>query len=102
MQVEQAVAAAIVALQSAPLTVAAEPDEEGRIAFQTTFPQQENVEDTGIYVRGRKLSVSAVGRWRNADSDHLAAYAKECENFAKVFPGYPQPAFVTFRVSLAL
>jgi len=101
MQVEQAIAAAMIALQT-PTDGLEKPDDQSLIAFQTTFPQPENIEGAGIYVRGRKLSVSAVGRWRNADSDHLIAYAKECENFAKVFPGYPQPAFVTFRVSLAL
>ncbi len=101
MQVEQAVAAAIIAMQT-PAGMAEKPDEDDLIAFQTTFPQQQNVEAAGIYVRGRKLSISAVGRFSNADSDHLMAYSKECENFAKIFPGYPQPAFVTFRVSVSL
>ena len=101
MQVEQAVAAAIIALQT-PASMAEKPGKEDLIAFQTTFPQQENVEGAGFYVRGRKLSFSAVGRYRNADSTHLKTYTKECENFAKIFPGYPQPAFVTFRVSVAL
>ena len=100
MQTEQAIAVAIFALQD-PSILAAPPKLDVAFDLQPRSPYVENAKH-GIFLRGRRLSFSAVGRTANADSDHLKAYSKECEKYAKIMPGYPQPAFVTFSVTISL
>lgn len=100
MQVEQVIAATLIAMQD-PSVFAAQADSTNTFDLQHRAPYSSS-EKQGFFLRGRKLEFSAVGRSANADSEHLLAYSKECAKFAKVFPGYPQPAFVTFSVRVSL
>lgn len=48
----------------------------------------------------RRVEMLAVTRRARADTALRRAHLDECQSMAKVFPGYPQPAFVSldFRV----
>jgi hypothetical protein len=48
----------------------------------------------------REIEILAITRRARADTPISRAHLEECENMAKILPGYPQPAFVTvdFRI----
>ena len=48
----------------------------------------------------QQVEMVAVTRRARADTPLRAAHLEDCENMAKVMPGYPQPAFVSvdFRI----
>ncbi|MEO1252678.1 MAG: hypothetical protein AAFW81_10070 [Pseudomonadota bacterium] len=48
----------------------------------------------------QSVEVLAVTRRARADTPFLRDYVDECEDFSKVYPGYPQPAIVSFDLRL--
>ena len=51
-------------------------------------------------VGDRHIEVAAVGRNSRADTLLRREHLDECRAMAKVMPGYPQPAFVSFDIRL--
>lgn len=51
-------------------------------------------------IQDKAIEISAVTRRKRADTVLRRAYMEECRAMGKVFPGYPQPAFVSFDVRL--
>ena len=49
-------------------------------------------------IQQRAIEISAVTRRKRADTLLRHAYLEECRAMGKVFPGYPQPAFVSFDI----
>ena len=45
-----------------------------------------------------KFEMCAVGRRGHADTPLRRAHLKESRAMGKVYPGYPQPAYVTFDI----
>ena len=102
MQVEQAIASAIMAMHDLA-AVAAPHAGQPLVAFSTEFPAAETQEANRVFnLGGQSLRFTAEGRTSTADSAALRRYSSECAHLAKVHPGYPQPAFVTFRLHVSL
>lgn len=53
-----------------------------------------------LTVAAARIEMLAVTRNARADTPLRRAHLDDCENMAKVIPGYPQPAFVSvdFRI----
>lgn len=48
----------------------------------------------------RQVQIVAVTRRVRADTPIRQAHLEECRDMAKVFPGYPQPALVSFDLKV--
>ena len=55
---------------------------------------------TAFIFAARRIEMMAITRNARADTPLARAHLDDCENMAKVIPGYPQPAFVSvdFRI----
>jgi hypothetical protein len=53
---------------------------------------------TAFEIGAQPVEIMAVTRRARADSEFDRYYIDDCETMAKVYPGYPQPALVTFDV----
>ncbi len=53
---------------------------------------------TAFEVGAQPIEVMAVTRRARADTEFHRHYIDDCESMAKVYPGYPQPALVSFDV----
>lgn len=56
---------------------------------------------TAFTIAGADLSMTATGRFASADTERASNALEEAMEMAKVLPGYPQPAYVTFGLKLA-
>lgn len=50
---------------------------------------------------GADIAFTAVGRNARLDTQRRIDDLHEAQAFSKVFPGYPQPAYVTFQMNLS-
>jgi hypothetical protein len=50
---------------------------------------------------GADIAFTAVGRTSRLDTQKRVDDLNEAQAFSKVFPGYPQPAYVTFQLNLS-
>ena len=55
---------------------------------------------TDFHFGGRDISLLAVTRRARADTPLRQQHLEECREMAKVYPGYPQPAFVSFDLKV--
>lgn len=97
MQPEQLIATAILAFQDTS-AISADHHAVDLESVPVQNIRQVTTQKQGFLYTNRKMALSAHGPFRNADSPALKRYVADASNMSKVYPGYPQPAFVTFRM----
>ncbi len=89
----------MIAIIAFALCIWATPAAANDLEHQTPFNAKPKPV-AAFVVANRRIEMVAVSRRARADTIIRRAHLDECQNMAKVMPGYPQPAFVSvdFRV----
>ena len=98
MQMEQALATALVALQD-PTILASSTEDDAQFLARKYRASLTQIAERPSPAR---TQFRVNGRYGRAGSDVERAYIRDCHNFSKVFPGYPQTARVTISLQISL
>ncbi|MEO1135761.1 MAG: hypothetical protein AAFW68_03995 [Pseudomonadota bacterium] len=91
---------AILTILAVSLVLFGSPAAAKERLFHSHAPTAQPRTVAAFTLAAQRVELLAVTRKARADTRLRKAHITECENMAKVFPGYPQPAFVSvdFRI----